>query len=608
MEAEVLAYGGGGQGDDDLMMNWDCPLCMEEMDLADQNFKPCPCGYQVCRFCWHRIREAGNCLCPACRRTYTEEQVECLPLTAEQQAMMARQRNKAKSAAQLSKSGSGDAQTLAAHSRVAEILPSRKAISENRVIQRNLVYVIGVAPRLANEVTLRSMDLFGQFGSIIKVVINKRNLAVGSASAYVTFARAEDAARAIAVIDGMQLEGKVLRCTYGTTKYCSYFLRGLSCPNPGCMYLHEIGEASDSYTKEQLSTGTQGASALKVAIKPAVEPVTSKPPSPTEIPAMYFVRPSKESDFIQTFINVPLPGLSIFNLEAFNERLLLLKEEQKRKQEEEFELTHNERLLRKRLIGHKPTSAGGGTTNNAASVEKFFSLFQNGSSIGDDVSLVSPPGLSISEPPPLMMPKLEPKSSDVSSDGGKFVEILKAGGQASLKKETAPTSKSTSEVFVTKNNAFETKKASLTSAAAAPAKSQIQILQRPAAVPPTTKNPFNLLMQNGLAENEESGGSEEEEERAGQKKTSKTAQQTIQQTSKKTATPKKKPVEPKPAVSAQAKPTTTTVQPTLAQMLQGQTTAKAESFLEKEVRRLEERMAKSRLEEQRLRQEINRKQ
>lgn len=25
----------------------DCPLCMEELDIADRNFRPCPCGYQV---------------------------------------------------------------------------------------------------------------------------------------------------------------------------------------------------------------------------------------------------------------------------------------------------------------------------------------------------------------------------------------------------------------------------------------------------------------------------------------------------------------------------------------------------------------------------------
>jgi hypothetical protein len=25
-----------------------CPLCVEEFDLSDRNFRPCPCGYQVC--------------------------------------------------------------------------------------------------------------------------------------------------------------------------------------------------------------------------------------------------------------------------------------------------------------------------------------------------------------------------------------------------------------------------------------------------------------------------------------------------------------------------------------------------------------------------------
>ena len=27
-----------------------CPLCVEEMDLSDKNFLPCPCGYRVILF------------------------------------------------------------------------------------------------------------------------------------------------------------------------------------------------------------------------------------------------------------------------------------------------------------------------------------------------------------------------------------------------------------------------------------------------------------------------------------------------------------------------------------------------------------------------------
>jgi CCR4-NOT transcription complex subunit 4 len=34
-----------------------CPLCVEEFDLSDKNFRPCPCGYQV-RILENAIRPA----------------------------------------------------------------------------------------------------------------------------------------------------------------------------------------------------------------------------------------------------------------------------------------------------------------------------------------------------------------------------------------------------------------------------------------------------------------------------------------------------------------------------------------------------------------------
>lgn len=33
-----------------------CPLCVEELDLSDRNFRPCPCGYQVRRLVEPAIR------------------------------------------------------------------------------------------------------------------------------------------------------------------------------------------------------------------------------------------------------------------------------------------------------------------------------------------------------------------------------------------------------------------------------------------------------------------------------------------------------------------------------------------------------------------------
>lgn len=45
-----------------------------------------------------------------------------------------------------------------------------------------------------------------------------------------------------------------MRGSYGTTKYCMTFLRGASCSDHSCMNLHEWGDESDCFTKEDLTT------------------------------------------------------------------------------------------------------------------------------------------------------------------------------------------------------------------------------------------------------------------------------------------------------------------------------------------------------------------
>jgi hypothetical protein len=45
------------------------------------------------------------------------------------------------------------------------------------------------------------------------------------------------------------------RASLGTTKYCTYYLRNIPCPNPACMYLHEPGDDADSISKEELASG-----------------------------------------------------------------------------------------------------------------------------------------------------------------------------------------------------------------------------------------------------------------------------------------------------------------------------------------------------------------
>jgi hypothetical protein len=137
---------------------------------------------------------------------------------------------------------------------------NRKQLANVRVVQKNLVYVLGLPLKLATEEILKSQDYFGQYGKISKVVVNKRtptshanssSPAASHTGVYITYQRKEDAQRAIDQVDGTNLEGKVIRATFGTTKYCSYFLKGQACQNIGCQFLHENGEDAEAYLKEE---------------------------------------------------------------------------------------------------------------------------------------------------------------------------------------------------------------------------------------------------------------------------------------------------------------------------------------------------------------------
>ncbi|KAL8269969.1 hypothetical protein Esti_006103 [Eimeria stiedai] len=67
-----------------------------------------------------------------------------------------------------------------------------------------------------------------------------------SYAVYVTYATSKEAVAAIQGVDGAVYEGKTLKASFGTTKYCSNFLKGVRCQNPDCSYLHQLGSGKDS--------------------------------------------------------------------------------------------------------------------------------------------------------------------------------------------------------------------------------------------------------------------------------------------------------------------------------------------------------------------------
>jgi CCR4-NOT transcription complex subunit 4 len=156
---------------------------------------------------------------------------------------------------------------------------NRRHLANVRIVQRNLVYVTGLGSRFAKEEvspsvhleggcsshsqllpSLRSSEYFGQYGKVSKILLVKRAETLNrpaDVGVYITYHRREDAARAITAVDGSPSPGgggEIMRASYGTTKYCINFLRGVQCTNNSCLDLHEWGDDRDCFTKEDLAT------------------------------------------------------------------------------------------------------------------------------------------------------------------------------------------------------------------------------------------------------------------------------------------------------------------------------------------------------------------
>lgn len=187
-----------------------CPLCCEPMDLSDQNFLPCPCGYRVCMWCWHRIKENYTNLCPACRSEYSDDPHAFAAVDKEE---VIKNENKKKQRAKQKDTDSAGAAAAAAAAREhqhalhlrhhhqhqqhlqhlhreqvaqqqggrggggggggsgASSLANRRDLASMRVVQRNLVYATGLPAGLDSDEVLRRPENFGQYGKIYKVCI-----------------------------------------------------------------------------------------------------------------------------------------------------------------------------------------------------------------------------------------------------------------------------------------------------------------------------------------------------------------------------------------------------------------------------------------------------
>jgi len=146
-------------------------------------------------------------------------------------------------------------------------------LAQERILQKNVVYVIGLSYKLANREILQKKEYFGQYGSISKILTNKtKGLAQNSTnencySSYIYFTNSIEASLAILAVDNFKIENHYLKTSFGRTKYCSYFSRNLDCLNKDCFYLHKLADKNDIIHRDdsRLLFHEQHVQAIKIA-------------------------------------------------------------------------------------------------------------------------------------------------------------------------------------------------------------------------------------------------------------------------------------------------------------------------------------------------------
>jgi len=126
-------------------------------------------------------------------------------------------------------------------------------MSQERILQKNVVYVIGLTNKLAQKEILQHQKYFGQYGNITKILTNKPKTFVKSSlasndncnSSYIYYSKASEAAIAILAVDNFKVDNTYLKTSFGRTKYCSNYLKGIDCVNKDCFYLHKIADKDD---------------------------------------------------------------------------------------------------------------------------------------------------------------------------------------------------------------------------------------------------------------------------------------------------------------------------------------------------------------------------
>jgi hypothetical protein len=101
--------------------------------------------------------------------------------------------------------------------------------------------------------TLRASHYLGQYGQIQELVLQPGLR--GLFNAYVTYDSELSVAKCITGCAGYMLYNATIKASYGTKKFCNFFVNKKPCPKSECGFLHDIGNEEDIVPREALHIG-----------------------------------------------------------------------------------------------------------------------------------------------------------------------------------------------------------------------------------------------------------------------------------------------------------------------------------------------------------------
>jgi len=157
-----------------------------------------------------------------------------------------------------------------------------KRLMTFRIVKEKLLYIIGIPRRFADVDILKSQAFCGQFGQPERVVINynPKEVYEGQVAVYVHYKSSVEVAVALKVSDcwqsvlytylltyllcqclnGLKISGgSTLKCSFGTSKYCSNFLTHAYCESfeqqspstkSPCPFIHYLERRRDKVIQD----------------------------------------------------------------------------------------------------------------------------------------------------------------------------------------------------------------------------------------------------------------------------------------------------------------------------------------------------------------------